>query len=217
MHQDAIPQQESADTPKREIKLRHNALYANWALWPYFVSPSIGYIRFLHKRIFLNAYFNYSEGEIPDVLGSQFNNQKKNISANRRASLFAVGPEFIFYTWEGENTKTRVFFGFLVGYYAAATNLKPGNKGTNAPEPPPAVTGSGAWHGFAQGINVGFYIARTDALFFLLSFGVVFGQTRYIAYTVVNPDDTTERWLYENYFSHYSFTPQVTVAIGVAF
>lgn len=196
---------------------RRNGVFLNVGLLNLFITPSVGYLRFLTDRVFLISYFNYSNTETPDILASYKYSNRMNIDSERIGYLFAVGPEIVFHTFNWPDAKTLLFCGLLVGYYSFSVNLKPGLDGGGRPAAPISVTGSDAWRGFAAGANVGVHVTKPDGLFFLLAFGLMLAESRDVKFKATDKSGVSENGVYNNYFSNYSFTPQITIAIGLAF
>jgi|JI10StandDraft_1071094.scaffolds.fasta_scaffold43904_2 hypothetical protein len=220
MNQQETTTGNSFETMSEEYGLnrdRKNGLFLSVGVANFFVTPSVGYIRFVTERIFLISYFNYSYSDGPDILASYKYVSRQNIDSERTGYLFAIGPEIAFYKWDWPEAKTLLFGGLLIGYYSFAVNLKPGSESGGRPTPPASVAGSDSWRGIAAGGNIGVHIKKTDGLFFLLAFGLMFGQTREVEFTAVNKAGVTEYGAYKNNYSNYSFTPQITIAIGFAF
>ena len=194
-----------------------NGLFASVGVLNLFVTPSIGYLRFVTDRIFLLGYFNYSYADVPDVSSSFKYNSRMNIDSERSAYLGAFGAEFVFheFTWPG--AKILLFCGVLLGYYSSSINLKPGTEGGGRPAPPSSVLGVDSWRGFAAGANIGIHVTVNDAFFFLLGFGVIFGQTRDVDYKAIEANGTIVNGVYKNYSGDYSFTPQITIGAGISF
>lgn len=200
-----------------EANEKNNGVFASVGVLNLFVTPSIGYIRFITDRFFLISYFNYSYADVPDVLQSFKDSTHKNIDSERTGYLFAIGPEYIFHTFNWPGAKTHVFFGLLVGYYSFNVNLKPGTEGGGSPAPPTAVTGSGSWQGIAAGANIGIHAKLNESLFFLFAFGMMLGQTRDVDFKATESSGTTTIGVYKNYSGNYSFSPQITIGVGVSF
>ena len=220
----AMAIEESIEKPNRQTQAEmpqtskpKNGLFASVGVLNLFVTPSVGYLRFLTDRIFLTAYLNYSYADVPDVLSSFKYNSRKNIDSERTAYLVALGPEFVFHEFNWAGAKTLLFGGILVGYYSFSVNLKPGIEGGGRPTPPASVSGAESWRGLAAVANIGIHATVSDAIFCILAFGVILGQTRDVAYEVVETNGAIVSGVYKNYSGNYSFTPQITIGMGISF
>jgi len=210
------PKGQTADQNLRSSKPQ-NGLFASVGVLNLFVTPSIGYLRFIGDRFFLLAYFNYSYADVPDVLSSFKYDSRKNIDSERTAYLGALSLEFVIHEFNWTGAKTLLFGGVLVGYYSFSVNLKPGTEGGGRPAPPASVIGAESWRGFAAGANIGIHARMNDAVFCILAFGAIFGQTRDVDFKAIENNGTNVDGVYKNYSGNYSFTPQITIGVGISF